>query len=364
MNAAMDVIFFLPFLWVISYVRSQTEPKILNISSYQYVSLEIKESVELSCIIQNNSGYTLSWNRKVNSTVEKISTNDTLNNVKNNKFAVNFDTNSTTPAYILTINGIEKSDFGTYICEISTGQNSISSKETKLELYVHPNFDNSTKNEVKVNEGSNFTIKCYADGNPMPTVTLKRYDTSSTAPIFSHPEHEWNIEKITKKDEGNYTCQADTSFGSVPWNIMILVISKPIFQNCTINLHYEPKFSAEFVCVINSVTNVTIFWFRNGKKLTNSKNVTMTSHRELDQKFHVVKLNISNVEKHGVYSVTVENDRGNATQTFSFSNDTDSLWLKDEGNYTSQANTSFGSDPWNITILVSSKLKWKEIGRR
>ncbi|XP_065205288.1 lachesin-like [Planococcus citri] len=320
MNAAMRI-FLLVFLCVVRNVLPQTEPKILSITSDQWVTQ--KDTVILSCKVQN-SGYPLSWKRSINnSTVEQISTDTTLI-IKNNRFAVNFD--SPTSAYILTISEIEQSDIGTYICEISLGQNSTNliKAETKLEFFEEASYYNSTETEVQVNEGSNFTIQCYANGKPKPTITIKRYDASSSAIISSRPGNLWEIDKITKQDEGNYTCEADTPALTVKRNVRVFVIAKPIFLYCTTKYdYYGPKFSAEFVCVIDSVPSIEIFWFRDGKDLTKGENLTVaTDYSVSDKKLHRAKLNVSGEEKVGVYLITARNKVGDANRTFAFSNGT------------------------------------------
>lgn len=350
MNAAMRI-FLLAYLCIVGNVKSQTEPKILSITPDQWVTQ--KDTVNISCQVQN-SGYPLSWKRSINSTSEQISTNTTLI-IKNNRFAVNFD--SPKSSYNLTISEIEQSDIGTYICEISLGQNSTNliKAETKLEFFEEATYYNSTPTEVQVHEGSNFTIKCYATGKPKPSIAIKRYDASSSAVISYRNGNEWTIDKITKEDEGNYTCEADTPALTVKRNIGVFVIAKPIFLYCTTKYqYYGPKFSAEFVCMIDSVPSVEIFWFKDGMNLTKGENMTKgeylivaTDYSISDKKFHRAKLIISGEEKLGVYLITARNSVGDANRTFAFSN----------GTWSATANSleysSCGSNFWIWVVLCA-----------
>ena len=116
----------------------------------------------------------------------------------------------------LMISRLEDADAGSYQCEVETEEDTSVSLLHRVELLREPRLlgtNNPTGHlrELKLQQGSNASIACRADGNPDPTVFWTKVGTERV--INEGPE--LIIDGVEKNDAGRYVC---TAFNGVGYN--------------------------------------------------------------------------------------------------------------------------------------------------
>ncbi|XP_049882057.1 neuroglian-like isoform X1 [Pectinophora gossypiella] len=130
----------------------------------------------------------------------------------------------------LVIRRTSYEDQGTYTCEVSNGVGSAQSYSIQLNVEAAPFFIEEPQFQ-NMAEGETAVIKCKAGGTPVPQVSWvhngKPIEQAEPNPRRQVTADSIIITDLTKKDTGNYGCNATNSVGYVYKDVYINVQSIP-----------------------------------------------------------------------------------------------------------------------------------------
>ncbi len=122
---------------------------------------------ELVCRVENAAGFRIAWIKRDTSTVLTM---DEVRVTRNSRFSVQRSVDGL--EWTLRIAGLKPRDAGIYMCQI--GSTPMKSATALLEVLVAPHIQDSTEDEVTVEEGEPAELKCVAKGNPRPKYVWQR----------------------------------------------------------------------------------------------------------------------------------------------------------------------------------------------
>ncbi|XP_037065883.1 limbic system-associated membrane protein [Peromyscus leucopus] len=112
--------------------------------------------------------------------------------------------------YSLRIQKVDVYDEGSYTCSVQT-QHEPKTSQVYLIVQVPPKISNISS-DVTVNEGSNVTLVCMANGRPEPVITWRHL--TPTGREFEGEEEYLEILGITREQSGKYECKAANEVSS------------------------------------------------------------------------------------------------------------------------------------------------------
>merc|ERR550532_3761909 len=143
-----------------------SQPQFLRaLSNY---SVRVGHTVTFTCQAKNVKGYKVAWLHSEKGIIAVYP--DMV--AQNDRFTSTYDNRD---SWFLSIDGVEKSDAGKYICQLNTAR-PISISGT-LSVVVPPNIrDETSSGDTLATEGRSVTLNCDATGTPKPTITWRRED--------------------------------------------------------------------------------------------------------------------------------------------------------------------------------------------
>lgn len=186
---------------------------------------------------------------------------------------------------------------------------------------------------VSVQQFQPLTLECVISGSPVPAAKWLK-NGKEVAPRTSHPRQNNNLsfEKVTRRDEGSYTCAADTEQGTVvSANYTVNVLGKkekeklltvcgrscsevnispfsstePVFiTDGLTNQLVSPHSSARFACTARGNPSPNVTWLFNADPIAPSQRVQLSGP----------SLVIKDVtpQDEGVYQCLLDNGIGSA----------------------------------------------------
>ncbi|NXN27538.1 LSAMP protein, partial [Nycticryphes semicollaris] len=112
--------------------------------------------------------------------------------------------------YSLRIQKVDVYDEGSYTCSVQT-QHHPKTSQVYLIVQVPPKISNISS-DITVNEGSNVTLVCMANGRPEPVITWRHL--TPTGREFEGEEEYLEILGITREQSGKYECKAANEVAS------------------------------------------------------------------------------------------------------------------------------------------------------
>lgn len=179
----------------------------------------------------------------------------------------------------LVIKHVNFEDNGTYTCEASNGVGNAQSYSIKLEVKAVPYFTVEPES-VNAAEDETVEIRCEASGDPGPVITwIRNGKPISEAPPNSRRHVTSNsiiIEKLVKKDTGNYGCNATNSLGYVYKDVYVnvLALDPDITQPPTDISTVDGK-TVRITCRVFGAPKPEVKWIRNGQELTGGRYKTL-----------------------------------------------------------------------------------------
>ncbi|XP_043478124.1 neuroglian isoform X1 [Leptopilina heterotoma] len=175
----------------------------------------------------------------------------------------------------LVIKTVIFDDEGTYTCEASNGVGSVLSHSMKLEVQSVPYF--TVEPEIQsAAEEETVEFRCEASGVPEPQINWI-YNGKPIVEADSNPRRHLYpnkivIERLTKKDTGNYGCNATNSLGYVYKDVYVnvLALAPEIRMPPTDEVVVDGK-TAKMTCQVFGAPKPEIKWIRNGQELTGGK---------------------------------------------------------------------------------------------
>ncbi|XP_062906930.1 limbic system-associated membrane protein-like isoform X1 [Mobula hypostoma] len=168
--------------------------------------------------------------------------------------------------YSLQIQQVDVTDEGPYTCSVQT-QHQPKTYQVHLIVQVPPKIYNISSN-ITVNEGSNVTLVCLANGRPEPVINWRHI--SPSAKEIEEEEEYLEIFMISRYQAGAYQCRAANE------------VASPDEKQVHITVNYAPAIkyaqSADVAvgrtgmlhCEVSAVPPADFEWYKEDKRIYNS----------------------------------------------------------------------------------------------
>lgn len=175
----------------------------------------------------------------------------------------------------LIIKHVNFEDEGTYTCEASNGVGDANSYSISLQVMAVPYFTVEPE-IITAAEDETVEFRCEASGVPEPEIKwIHNGKPISEAPANERRKVTANsiiIEKLKKKDTGNYGCNATNSLGYVYKDVYVnvLALEPEITQPPSDQATVEGK-TVRITCLVFGAPKPIVKWARNGQELTGGR---------------------------------------------------------------------------------------------
>lgn len=175
----------------------------------------------------------------------------------------------------LIIKHVTSADKGIYTCEASNGVGSAKTYSIHLDVQAIPYF--TLEPEVTLSaEDETVEFRCEASGIPEPKIEWiyngKPISEAPQNPRRTVSSNSIIIKKLTKKDTGNYGCNATNSLGYVYKDVYVNVlalapeITEPPRNEATVNGQ-----TITMICKVFGAPKPEVKWVRNQRELTGGR---------------------------------------------------------------------------------------------
>uniref|UniRef100_UPI00398E6F5F neural cell adhesion molecule 1-like isoform X2 n=1 Tax=Pristiophorus japonicus TaxID=55135 RepID=UPI00398E6F5F len=222
----------------------------------------------------------------------------------------------------LQIRNIRKTDEGTYRCEGRiAARGEIKFKDIKVIVNVPPSI---RVREMVVNatahSGQSVILACDADGFPEPDVTWQRDDVVIEADgekyVINEDGSELTINKIGKRDDGDYICIAQNKAGDVEMEITLRVFVKPEITYVENKTAVELEEQITLTCEAKGDPTPTIIWTK-GTHTYRDGEQTMDGRIEVHSYARVSSLTLKDIQHtdSGEYVCKAKNSIGQDSES-------------------------------------------------
>ncbi|XP_034779493.1 limbic system-associated membrane protein isoform X1 [Acipenser ruthenus] len=203
--------------------------------------------------------------------------------------------------YSLRIQKVDVYDEGAYTCSIQTKQQPKTS-QVHLIVQVPPMIFNISS-DITVNEGSNVTLRCLANGRPEPSINWRHL--SPLADELDGDEY-LEIFGITREQAGRYECKAANEVSSPNVKYVNVIVNYPPVIMESKNAEIPVGRSAALQCNAIAVPKPDFEWYRDDKRIFSAEGIKIQNYGT-----HSV-LMVSNVteEHYGNYTCVATNKLG------------------------------------------------------
>ncbi|KAM4796475.1 limbic system-associated membrane protein isoform 2-T2 [Rhinophrynus dorsalis] len=204
--------------------------------------------------------------------------------------------------YSLRIQKVDVSDEGPYTCSVQTQQNT---KTTQVYLIVQvPPKIYNISSDITVNEGSNVTLMCIANGRPEPIITWRHL--TPTARDFEGEEEFLDIQGITREQSGRYECKAANEVASADVKqVRITVNYPPIITESKSNEATTGK-QAFLRCEASAVPTPDFEWYKDDTRINSAQGLEI---RTTGSRSMLMVANVTE-EHYGNYTCVATNKLG------------------------------------------------------
>ncbi|GAB6018807.1 hypothetical protein CHUAL_000468 [Chamberlinius hualienensis] len=281
--------------------------------------VDIGETVNLNCSVQFGQDYPVLW-VKLEPTSPSGPLTLSINGamiIREDRFALRYEPSNNT--YTLQIKNVQKSDVGTYQCQVVINiSNKITADASVLVRTPPVIADNSTRSVV-VSEGQSTTLYCYASGFPIPRIYWRRAN-GAILPTGGSTYHD-NILVITainKEFRGIYYCVADNGVGKgTRRNVNVVVEFAPIVRAFHPRAGQALNFDLDILCTIEAYPVPTVVWIKDKHVLANDMHYQISNFAAASE-FTKSTLRVVTIEnrQYGYYICKAENRLGSNHATF------------------------------------------------
>lgn len=214
----------------------------------------------------------------------------------------------------LVIKAVDFNDNGTYTCEVSNGVGTAKTYSISLRVLAVPYFTVEPEIQTAA-EGETVEFNCEASGVPEPEIKWihngKPIAESPPNPRRTVLKNKIIIENLSKKDTGNYGCNATNSLGYVYKDVYVNVLAlAPEITEPPRDMQAVVGKDVNMTCKVFGAPKPAVKWVQNDKELTGGK-YTVLSNGDL----HIAGVQHND---EGFYTCHAENKLGstNASATF------------------------------------------------
>ncbi|ROL54681.1 Limbic system-associated membrane protein [Anabarilius grahami] len=172
--------------------------------------------------------------------------------------------------YSLRIQKVDVFDEGPYTCSIQTKQQP---KTSQVYLIVQvPAIIYKVSEDITVNEGSNVTLTCLANGRPDPSITWRLLNPSAEAlDVGEYLE----ISGIVRSQAGRYECKASNDVSTPDVKYVNVVVNYPPYIK-EVRSSETPVGQAGILhCEASAVPQPEFEWYRDERRLSSSQSVSI-----------------------------------------------------------------------------------------
>ncbi|XP_035769339.1 limbic system-associated membrane protein [Neolamprologus brichardi] len=203
--------------------------------------------------------------------------------------------------YSLRIQKVDVYDEGSYTCSIQTKQQP---KTSQVYLIVQvPASIYQVSNDITVNEGSNVTLSCLANGRPDPAITWRLLNPSAE-PLDG--EEYLDIIGIMRTQAGRYECKASNDVATPDVKYVNVIVNYPPTIKKTQSSETPVGRNGTLRCEVTAVPTPEFEWYRDDKRLANTQSITIQTSGT------TTSLTIANIteEDYGNYTCVASNRLG------------------------------------------------------
>ncbi|XP_058063356.1 lachesin-like [Anopheles bellator] len=271
--------------------------------------------VTLNCRIHYLGGHRVGWVKKDTRALQAVSLDIITSNPR--VWVSHLDVLT----WSLHIKNVQKEDSGRYMCQINT--NPMMVQEAYLNILLPPDFiAENTSSDVIVPEESTAQLTCKAKGDPDPTITWRREDTSDIIlretggmkySARAYVGDVLTLPKVTRQDMGMYLCIATNGVPpSISKRILLATTFAPTIKVPN-QLIGAPRWSnVSIECLVEAYPRSINVWVKDtGKMLVESPKYAV---QEIAQSMYVMKmvLTVRDFQKDdvGTYICLAKSSRG------------------------------------------------------
>ncbi|XP_057401160.1 limbic system-associated membrane protein isoform X1 [Balaenoptera acutorostrata] len=221
--------------------------------------------------------------------------------------------------YSLRIQKVDVYDEGSYTCSVQT-QHEPKTSQVYLIVQVPPKISNISS-DVTVNEGSNVTLVCMANGRPEPVITwrhltptvlaaekskIKMPADSVSGREFEGEEEYLEILGITREQSGKYECKAANEVSSADVKQVKVTVNYPPTITESKSNEATTGRKASLKCEASAVPAPDFEWYRDDTRINSANGLEIKSTEGQSS------LTVTNVteEHYGNYTCVAANNLG------------------------------------------------------
>ncbi|XP_006905544.1 limbic system-associated membrane protein isoform X1 [Pteropus alecto] len=204
--------------------------------------------------------------------------------------------------YSLRIQKVDVYDEGSYTCSVQT-QHEPKTSQVYLIVQVPPKISNISS-DVTVNEGSNVTLVCMANGRPEPVITWRHL--TPTGREFEGEEEYLEILGITREQSGKYECKAANEVSSADVKQVKITVNYPPTITESKSNEATTGRQASLKCEASAVPAPDFEWYRDDTRINSANGLEIKSTEGQSS------LTVTNVteEHYGNYTCVAANKLG------------------------------------------------------
>ncbi|XP_053311414.1 limbic system-associated membrane protein isoform X1 [Spea bombifrons] len=204
--------------------------------------------------------------------------------------------------YSLRIQKVDVYDEGPYTCSVQT-QHHTKTTQIYLIVQVPPKISNISS-DITVNEGSNVTLVCMANGRPDPIITWRHL--TPTAREFEGEEEFLDIQGITREQSGKYECKAANEVASADVKQVRITVNYPPIITESKSIEAITGKRASLRCVANAEPIPDFEWYKDDTRLNSAQGLEIKS---IGNRSTLVVANVTE-EHYGNYTCVATNKLG------------------------------------------------------
>ncbi|KAF4081993.1 hypothetical protein AMELA_G00146640 [Ameiurus melas] len=167
--------------------------------------------------------------------------------------------------FTIKIENIDLSDEGLYVCAVQT---SSKPRTTSVHIIVQvPPKIVSFSNSLVVNEGSNVTLMCLANGKPEPAISWKMLSLAANEDMDSEDEY-FEIPSISRHKAGVYECTAANDIAIDTKTVTLLVNYPPTVSEGR-DVGVTLGHTGVLRCEADAVPEADFEWYRDDRRIFN-----------------------------------------------------------------------------------------------
>ncbi|XP_053187482.1 neurotrimin isoform X2 [Scomber japonicus] len=214
--------------------------------------------------------------------------------------------------FTIKIENVDMTDEGQYVCAVQTS-NRPRTTVVHILVQVPPKIINLSR-DIVVNEGSNVTLMCQANGKPEPSLSWKLISPSGTLFVWdlASDDEYLEIPSISRQRAGTYECTAVNDIDTDVQTIDITVNYAPtVSEGRDVGVTLGQR--GELECEADAVPEADFEWYKDDRRIFNG-----FDGMEIENSGFLSKLTFFNVSDgdYGNYTCVAINKLGSSNTSF------------------------------------------------